>query len=146
MRLTLKRFADFGDGGMLGRLSLGRWECWSMEAPWRDNQRFVSCIPAGMYRLEEHHGDRYTGTFALVGGTVSHWEDPDCARYACVLHPARYARDLRGCIAFGLSMSLEVNVPMLGARGAAHRYVLDCIGIEDQHEFLIEDHPGGWET
>lgn len=149
MRLTLKRFADFGDGGTLGRLRLSpSWECWSLEAPWRGNERNVSCIPAAFYRLEQHHGQRYTDTFALVGEGVSHWETPRVARFTCVFHPARFARHLKGCIAFGLAYYLEDGVPMLRSRGAAHRHVLETLGVGDDrgHELLIEDHPGGWET
>ena len=30
----------------------GTWVCLTLELPWRDNARNVSCIPEGRYRLE----------------------------------------------------------------------------------------------
>lgn len=149
MRLHLQRFTDFGDGGMIGRVQVTpAWECWSMEAPWRDNERFISCIPAGLYHLERHQGGKYRDTWAIVGNGVAHWETPDCDRYTCVLHAAKFARHLKGCVSFGLSLSLEGGVPLLGSPGAAHRHVMNHLGVggDGLHELLIEDKPGGWET
>jgi hypothetical protein len=101
-----------------------------------------------MYHLEAHTGSKYKNTFALVNRElgVSHWEDPDCERYTCVLHAANYASQLSGCVSVGMILSLDRGLPVLGESGVAMRRVLDNIGIADQHEFLIEDRPGGWET
>lgn len=38
--------------GTPGLISLGPWTAHSLELPWRDNQRDVSCITAGIYPME----------------------------------------------------------------------------------------------
>jgi hypothetical protein len=76
---------------------------YTMERQWVFNERFVSCVPAGEYKLEWHGSRKYPVSWALVGGTVahnpSHGSDPN--RYAILIHPANWARQLNGCIAPG---------------------------------------------
>jgi hypothetical protein len=65
--------------------------CQTIELPWRDNRRWVSCIPEGRYRLirREHfrHGDQLA--VANVPG-----------RSGILIHPANFAlTELQGCIA-----------------------------------------------
>ena len=58
--------------------------CVSLELPWRDNDRNISCIPEGMYNCS-FDGDRY-----LVHH-VPH-------RSAVQIHSGNLPRDTRGCI------------------------------------------------
>lgn len=36
--------------GVQGTLRCGDYECYTLERPWLDNRRRVSCIPAGTYK------------------------------------------------------------------------------------------------
>lgn len=90
--LTLVLQRTYHPAGTNGTLYLnGQQLCHTIELPWRDNQRQVSCIPEGHYRLYRHlfptHGDQL-GVADVPG------------RSAILIHPANDAvRELRGCIA-----------------------------------------------
>src|SRR5690606_8289840 len=69
----------------------GKPICQTIELPWRNNRRMISCIPEGRYRLirREHfkHGDQLA-----VSGVPG--------REAILIHPANFAlSELQGCIA-----------------------------------------------
>ena len=88
--------------GTLSRLTIGETVLYGIEQPWRDNQPFHSCIPAGEYLLEPHMSRRFGPTWAFVGGSVSHWKSDNCLRYACLIDIANYAREVEGCLAVGM--------------------------------------------
>jgi len=97
---TLERWGG-GSIGTIGWLfdPSGDFVCFTLERMWQNNQRNSSCVPVGDYELESHDW-RATQTFALVGGTVDHWEGTDpMRRFACVFHPANRVLQLEGCIA-----------------------------------------------
>ena len=65
--------------------------CKTIELPWRDNARRISCIPEGTYGLRKRYSPRFHWHFELVGIP---------GRSAILLHPANDAyRELKGCIA-----------------------------------------------
>jgi len=90
LTLVLKR--EYHPGGTNGTLYLGdRPLCHTIELPWRDNQRQVSCIPEGRYRLYRHE-------FPTQGDQLGIADVP--GRSAILIHAANDAlRELRGCIA-----------------------------------------------
>ena len=97
MMLNLIRDKDTGKE-MLGRLyCMGEFMCYTIERPWKDNERRVSCIPKGTYPLfTKEYGrfwDKYKLPIPILGNT-----DP---RSEILIHPANYAKDLAGCIALG---------------------------------------------
>ena len=60
MELTLIR--QYHERGVNGTLSIGGQRiCDTIELPWRNNQRRISCIPEGRYKLSK----RYTARFNL---------------------------------------------------------------------------------
>ncbi|MGV3528067.1 MAG: DUF5675 family protein [Flavisolibacter sp.] len=69
----------------------GVLQCFTIELPWLNNQRRISCIPEGRYRLEK----RYSPKFKL------HIEVLDVkGRSGILIHPANDAlKELKGCIA-----------------------------------------------
>lgn len=105
----------------LGKLHIpaaGRdFECDTIERPWiptplsRGGRKSESCVPTGIYRLERHNSEAHPDTWALVNPDldVLHYEDrarPN-ARALVLIHPANYARELRGCIAPGLRRAID---------------------------------------
>jgi hypothetical protein len=87
MELELIRFYE--PGGTNGELKL--IVCHTIELPWLQNKRNVSCIPEGRYELKK----RYTSKRGhhLVVHNVH-------GRDGILLHPANDAqKELRGCIA-----------------------------------------------
>lgn len=90
MELTL--FRTLHPDGTNGELQYeSRLVCYTIELPWLQNRRNVSCIPDGRYRLLS----RYSPKHKL------HLHVADVpGRHGILVHPANHAkRELLGCIA-----------------------------------------------
>lgn len=93
------------DQGTFGRLALDGLELVTLELPWRDNQRRISCIPAGVYICTLQASHMWT---PRSDGRVYHVQDVP-GRDAILIHAANWAgdvsqhwhSDLLGCIAPG---------------------------------------------
>lgn len=90
MRLSLIRI--YGSTGTNGYLIHGKeLICKTIELPWFNNKRSISCIPEGIYHLVDRYSQRF-GRHLLVKDVP--------ARDHILFHPANDAkRELRGCIA-----------------------------------------------
>ncbi len=90
--LTLVLERGYLPGGTNGTLSLyGQPICHTIEVPWRENRRNVSCIPAGRYRLLATYSRRYGKRLRVL-------DVP--GRSGILIHAANdAARELQGCIA-----------------------------------------------
>lgn len=98
--LELVRFAMLEDR-TIGRLTCGEEHFWTVEKPWKDNEPFVSCIPAGTYDMATRDSPRFGA------GT---WEILDVpGRSHILIHVGNTADDVVGCISIGTSLfpSLE---------------------------------------
>ena len=70
------------------------FEVETLELPWKDNQKEISCIPNGIYEVTA----RYTKTFK------KHWHIRRVKNRTWILiHIANYTRQIKGCIAPGLT-------------------------------------------
>jgi Family of unknown function (DUF5675) len=106
MNLTLTR-TQSNDDCTLGQIVLPDGTLlYSLELPWKDNDKDVSCVPPGIYQLIPYTSPKHDSTWYLenaalgVGGAGSH-------RSFCEIHSANWASQLEGCIALGLE-----NAPM----------------------------------
>ncbi len=107
--IILERFLDDPREpamGCMGELIVeGEHFCYTMEQPWRQNRRFVSCVPVGTYNLISYDSPKYGETFALENEDndvfVYENEADEGGRYACLFHSANWAHQLQGCIAPG---------------------------------------------
>lgn len=90
MILTLTR-TYFPDGAN-GKLECdGKLICKTIELPWKNNERSVSCIPEGRYILEKRYSLKYKWHIHVTG--VQN-------RSLILFHPANNAmKELNGCIA-----------------------------------------------
>lgn len=90
MELVLTRV--YHDTGTSGTLTIdGKQQCFTIELPWRENARGISCIPEGKYRLAKR-----TSTLHKQHLVVLNVE----SRTDILIHAANDAlRELRGCIA-----------------------------------------------
>lgn len=100
--LTRKEYADQYVLGVLEVFSgpVRIYACRTLELPWKDNQRGVSCVPAGVYPVDleySPHFDRDLYELKHVPG-----------RSEVKIHVANYVRQLEGCIAVGLAVS-DIN-------------------------------------
>lgn len=111
MNITLKRTSS-DDTCTRGLITLeDGTQIYSLELPWRDNQKNISCVPPGIYKLIPYTSPKHDSTWYLenaelgVGGA-------GFEREFCEIHSANWASQLEGCIALGLD-----DKPMYNAEG-----------------------------
>jgi hypothetical protein len=98
MNLLLKRHFDDGIA-TLGTLFLdGVQQCYTLEPPWKDNQRMVSCIPPGTYPLVLQYSPRFTPKYGHKLVLVNNVPDRD----NILIHIGNFPKDTDGCIMVGL--------------------------------------------
>lgn len=95
--LTIIRFAGeekqtLGSGVLLSAQLDTLFEFKTVELPWKNNQRRVSCIPAGTYTAIKHHSPKFGPCL---------WIQDVPGRSEILIHPANFWHDLLGCIAPG---------------------------------------------
>ena len=90
MLLELKR--NYFPEGSNGTLKCdGKFICFTIELPWRNNERRISCIPEGKYFIKKRNSQKFKSHFILLGV-------PN--RSLILIHPANNAmKELNGCIA-----------------------------------------------
>jgi hypothetical protein len=78
--------------GTNGKLeSDGKFICYTIELPWKENETKVSCIPEGKYVIRKRYSRKYNWHLEVV-------DVP--SRKGILLHPANNAQsELKGCIA-----------------------------------------------
>lgn len=89
MELLLER--EYHPSGTNGILSCAeQFICFTIELPWRDNKRLISCIPQGRYPLALRYSDRH------------HWHlmvNDVPGRTLILFHKSNNApKELKGCI------------------------------------------------
>lgn len=90
MVLILKR--NYFPDGTNGKLECeGKTICNTIELPWKNNERRVSCIPEGKYFLEKRYSKKFKWHIEVKNVTN---------RSGILFHPANNAKqELNGCIA-----------------------------------------------
>jgi hypothetical protein len=90
MELLLKR--TYHPKGTNGNLSVkGTLICNTIELPWKENKRGISCIPEGKYEIQYRFSKKFGAHFIL---------NDVFARNYILIHPANNAlKELKGCIA-----------------------------------------------
>jgi len=84
-RQTLGEFTAFRDGQPVYR-------CKTMELPWKNNLRRVSCIPVGTYTVVKRNSPKHGPHFHIINV-------PE--RDLILMHSANFSKQLLGCIAPG---------------------------------------------
>jgi hypothetical protein len=69
----------------------GKLICNTIELPWKENQKKVSCIPEGKYLLQKRYSKKFKWHIEIMNVTN---------RTSILFHPANNAmKELNGCIA-----------------------------------------------
>lgn len=93
MNITIERF--YQDDCTLGILKCGAYRCFTLELPDLNNQKNISCIPAGVYKSKKHVSPK--------NGKVIEIQDvPN--RTHIQIHAGNYTRQIQGCILVGDSI------------------------------------------
>ncbi len=76
----------------------------TLERPWADNERDISCIPAGRYRCRRLHSPKFGNTYEIT-------EVPN--RTHVLFHSGNTIEDTQGCILLGEEFSGTWDRPMI---------------------------------
>lgn len=99
----------------------------SLELPWRDNQRGISCIPEGVYDAILHDSPKF-------GKSI--WIQNVPNRSEILIHYANYVRELRGCIAVGRS---HIDIDADGLKDVtSSRHTIKKIVAELPNKFKVQ--------
>lgn len=138
MHLDLYRTNEFG-GATIGVLSVDDAPvCLILERAWRDNERNVSCIPAGGYAVQTgHKSPRFGWCWKII-------DVPD--RTDILFHPGNTEDDTLGCLLPGSAIGeMDEKLAVLGSKTAFTR-LREITGIaEDEVRTLplrIHTRPG----
>lgn len=102
MRIEIKRIyrptSTTGQGYVFNEKNELVFEFKTLELPWRDNERNVSCIPEGEYLVKKMHptSKRKYQYF---------WVQDVPGRDSILFHPGNYTHQIRGCILPGEEFS-----------------------------------------
>lgn len=87
--------------------------CYSLELPWNQNQKNISCIPSGVYKCKKVFSAKF-------GNVISVLDVPD--RSAILIHSGNSSKDTQGCILPGLDISPGL---VLNSKQALQRLLLN---------------------
>lgn len=124
--ITLTRIKQDKDK-TVGILAVSAWTFATLELPWRDNKRGISCIPAGEYICRRVDSPRFGETFEVC-------DVPD--RSAILFHAGNSApRDTRGCILVGK----ELRGDCLLCSRIAMKEFLDITKAMNEFKLIIKE-------
>lgn len=129
--------------GTIGILSTPfGFQCHTLELPWRDNQKNISCIPPGEYQTKIRISPKY--------GKVYHVQDvPN--RTFILIHSGNWAGDVNkgyrthvnGCIILGAKRGLlDGQIAVLNSRLAVRRFMENMM-YDDFKLKIIENNKNG---
>lgn len=98
MRMLIERYPSsesqtLGNIFILNELGGIEYECVSLELPWKNNERNISCIQKGIYTGVIHYSPNF-------GKCI--WIQNVEGRSEILIHSANFNRELKGCISPGL--------------------------------------------
>jgi hypothetical protein len=137
--IHINRFVDYGkpDEGTFGTLTFNNFFCYTVEKPWVNNVRYMSCIPPGDYFLEYYDSPKFGPSCIIHGGTVSKFPDGNFERYGILIHPANWSSDVTGCIGLGETMTVLNNRAAVTNSRKTVAEFLKLINIDEVYDLRI---------
>jgi len=141
--VTLKRAYLPRQAGVFGLLEVEELSVVTLELPWRDNQRSISCVPEGTYPLRKRASNvvsRSTG-----GDYGEGWEVCDVpGRDWIMIHVGNWLRDTNGCVLPGRRLGWSNQGAMVRSSRAAFDELMEVLDRRDQWQIEIScGHPQG---
>ena len=135
MKVCLERY-NYGKKQTTGRLFVYddegrlRLNLFTLELPWKNNKRRVSCIPEGEYKVIKHRSPKFKESF---------WLQDVEGRSEILIHAGNYYTQILGCILVGTD-SRDINgdgeTDVVSSRRAIERLYLHT---PDTFTLTIED-------
>jgi hypothetical protein len=101
--------------------------CYTLENPWLDNRRNVSCIPEGEYECKPYSSAKYHNVWEL-----QNVQD----RSKILIHAGNFEEDTRGCILIGRAIADYNGKKMITNSRHTLEKLRDIIGVKNS--FTIE--------
>jgi hypothetical protein len=124
-RIAFTEFGTFGvilEGGIPFALTL--------ERPWLDNKRNVSCIPAGHYTCKRFHSEKHPNTFEV--------QDVD-NRTGILFHTGNLMEHSAGCILIGETFDPYKGQPAILSSAKGFDEFMSKLEGEIEFELIIQD-------
>lgn len=93
--LELTRIA-YREKSTLGILKVEDFECFTLELPWLDNQKNISCVPEGNYLYKKRISPSRKIEVIELSGVEG--------RSYIQIHPGNYTRQILGCVLPGMGL------------------------------------------
>jgi hypothetical protein len=108
------------------------FSCKTLELPWRENRREVSCIPEGEYVLKHRQSKKY--------GKHLHIKHVPGRSYI-LIHSANYFHQLLGCIAVGRKFMYLDNDDQIDVNASRDtlRDIVSLLDEDETHKLIIKD-------
>lgn len=120
MKVTILRLTH--GAGTLGACFInGTFLCFSLELPWKGNEKEVSCIPAGIYKAVRHTSPKFGETYLLL-------DVPN--RSEIIFHAGNSIADTEGCILLG-DRPRSLTSEIWESRDSVHRFLLALNGHKE---------------
>ena len=104
------------------------FDCKTLELPWLNNNRRISCIPAGKYKAIKHVSPKFGNCL---------WIKNVPNRSEILIHPANYVHHLLGCIALG-NKHIDINRDGLMDVANSKTTVNKLLNLIDGKEIEVE--------
>jgi len=120
----------FTDKSTLGKLYFnGEFYGHTLELPWKDNEKRVSCIPKGVYEVKKRHTEESKYKYEHL-----HILDVE-NRELILLHIGNYPKNSKGCILLGNTRALN----FVGESRKAFYKLMYDLGSFDKIELIIKN-------
>ena len=137
------KLVTFGNGACtVGKLyHRGEQICCTMEKPWKQNRKSISCIPAGeydlIYRVSPSSGETFYFSNPELGVTL----DDESGRTYIQIDVANVQSELDGCIAVGDCFTIfkEEREQAVINSNYTKAHLMEVLGKES-HTITIERH------
>lgn len=128
MKLILRR-SEYKDDVTLGELLQdNKHLCYTLEEPWKDNKRGISCIPTGNYICRPHDGSKFKDVWQICNVKD---------RTAILIHTGNTTADIEGCVLVGLVKGRDPKKPSVLQSKAALKLLKDFIGRDKNGKLNI---------
>ena len=124
------------DGATFGVMMVGdKPEFVTLEESWRDNERMISCIPQGRYKIKLHRSPKFGLCYKVM-------DVPE--RSEILIHVGNTNADTTGCILLGQRYgNIGDRMGILGSRLAMSRFMQVMSGISEADLVIISAYGGG---
>ena len=143
--ITLYRAYLPDDSATLGKLILpGGWSCYTLEPPWKNNERGISCIPEGVYPVRRRQSpvvERASAGVFEIG-----WEICDVPeRDFIMFHPGNWVKkDTEGCPLVGRDFAWDPqHGPMVTRSRITFARFMEEMTAREEWQIKISTQDGG---